>query len=325
MKAKRAIVRSFGGPEVIEWEEVELGAPAGGEVLVEHEAIGLNFIDTYFRTGLYPAELPTLLGQEAAGRVVDAGPGSGLKAGDRVATFGPVRGAYATARLIGADRLFRIPDDISAETAAASLLKGCTTEYLVERCARVRPGSTVLVHAAAGGVGQLLVQWLKAIGARVIGTVSSDAKAALARRAGADEVLVTGDGIDIAERVRELTGATGVEVIFDGVGRNSWDSSLASVARRGLIVSFGNASGPVTGVNLGSLSSHGSLFVTRPTLADYYATAEERRAGVDRLWSMIREGTLEVTVGARYPLDRAADAQADLEARRTTGSVVLVP
>ncbi|WP_114226557.1 MULTISPECIES: quinone oxidoreductase family protein [Sphingomonas] len=324
MQATRAILRRTGGPEVIEWETVDLPAPGPGEVLVEHEAVGLNFIDVYHRNGIYPGELPSQLGMEAVGIVRAAGPDAPFKEGERVATFGPRKGAYATARVVPADQLVAVPEGISAEVAAAALLKGCTAEFLAERCGKVEAGQDVLVHAAAGGVGQLLVQWLHALGARVIGTVSTEAKADLARQAGAAEVIRY-DHEDVAACVRELTAGKGAAVVFDGVGKDTWEASLAAVRRRGLIVSYGNASGPVTGVNLALLASHGSLFVTRPTLFDYYRDAEERRAGAERLWTMIREGKVRADIGARYPLTDAARAHADLEARKTTGSVLLIP
>nr|WP_314443835.1 quinone oxidoreductase [uncultured Sphingomonas sp.] len=324
MKALQATIRRTGGPEVIEWVEVDLPAPGPGEVIMANEAVGINFIDTYHRSGLYPAPLPSGLGMEAAGRVLAAGAGVTFREGDRVATFGPERGAYSTARIVRAETLLAVPDDIEADIAAAALLKGCTAEFLVERCGKFRPGMDVLVHAAAGGVGLILVQWLKAAGARVIGTVSTEGKAALAREAGADEIIRY-DREAVATRVRELTSGKGCEVVFDGVGAATWDASLDSAARRGLIISYGNASGPVTGVSLGVLAQKGSLTVTRPTLFDYYASPEESRAGVDRLWSMIRSRKVKVTVGSRHPLAEAANVHRALEARQTSGSVLLIP
>jgi NADPH:quinone reductase len=322
---RTAYFERTGGPEMIQWREAELPPPGPGEVRVRHGAVGLNYIDTYHRGGIYPVELPSGLGLEAAGTVEAVGDGvTDWKTGDRVGTFGPQRGAYATARNVAAASLLPIPDDISDELAAAALLKGCTTEFLVERCARVEAGQDVLVHAAAGGVGLILVQWLKAVGARVIGTVSTEDKAALAREAGADEVVLYTQE-DTAKRVRDLTGGEGVRVVYDGVGMDTWEASLDATGRRGLIVSYGNASAPVTGVNLGVLAAKGSLYNTRPTLFDYYATPEERRAGVDRLWEMIRSGKVSVTIGQRYPLAEAAQAHVDLEARRTSGSTVLIP
>jgi len=246
------------------------------------------------------------------------------RVGDRVATFGPSIGAYATARNIAAHGLFLVPDDISDEIAAAGLLKGCTTEFLVERCAKVQPKWDILVHAAAGGVGLLLVQWLKHVGARVIGTVSTDEKAALARAAGADHVILYGKE-DVAAQVRELTGGKGVEVTFDGVGRDTWETSLNATARRGLIVSYGNASGPVTGVNLGTLAQKGSLYVSRPTLFDYYHNAAERAAGAEYVFDMFRQGIIDITIGHRYALEDVAQAHRDLEGRKTVGSSILIP
>lgn len=280
-------------------------------------------IDTYHRSGLYPIPIPGGLGVEAAGRVVAVGDGvTGLRAGDRVATFGPELGAYATARIYPQGALFKLPESIADEVAAAAILKGFTVEFLVERCARVEAGWPVLVHAAAGGVGLMLVQWLKHIGATVIGTVSTPAKAEAARTAGADHVIDYARE-DVAPRVRELTGGAGVRVAFDGVGKDTWEASLASTARRGLIVSYGNASGPVSGVALGLLAQKGSLFVTRPTLYHYYTEPAERAAGSARVWDMIASGAVKVAIGQRYALGDVAQAHRDLEARRTTGSTVL--
>lgn len=325
MKARQARIFRTGGPEVIEWVEVDLPAPGPGEVLVEHTAVGLNMIDTYHRSGIYPVPLPSGLGVEAAGRVLATGPGvTGIAEGDRVSTFGPDLGAYASARIYPADWLFRLPDSIDEATAAAATLKGCTVEFLVERCARVEAGMPVLVHAAAGGVGLLLVQWLKHVGATVIGTVSTEEKAQAALSAGANHVIDYATDA-VAPRVRELTGGKGVRVAFDGVGMATWEASLDSTGRRGLVVSYGNASAPVTGVGLGTLSQKGSLFVTRPTLYHYYADREEREAGAARLWDMIASGAVNVTIGQTRPLSEVAEAHADLEARRTTGSTVLLP
>jgi NADPH2:quinone reductase len=262
---------------------------------------------------------------EAAGVVEAVGDGVvDLVPGDRIATFGPLIGAYATARNLPAAQLFRIPDDVDDGTAAAVLLKGCTAEFLAERCVSVRPGEPVLVWAAAGGVGQLLVGWLKALGAVVIGTVSTEEKAARIRELGADHAIVH-TREDVAARVREITGGEGVAVSFDSVGQASWDASLASVRRRGTIVSYGNAGGPVTGVGLGVLAQRGSLFVTRPTLFDYYRDPAERHAGVERLWAMLRSGAIRPEIGRTFALEEAADAHRALEAGETQGSVVLVP
>ena len=320
-----ARIEAPGGPEAIVWHEVALPAPAPGEVRVRHRAVGLNFIDTYHRRGIYPLAMPSGLGLEAAGVVEAVGAGvSELAVGQRVASFGPEPGAYATARNIAAARLFALPDSVNDETAAAILLKGCTAEFLVERCARVQPGWSVLVHAAAGGVGLLLVQWLKHIGASVIGTVGSAAKAERALAAGADHVIDTSAG-PIAPQVRALTGGEGVRVTFDGIGRATWEASLDATGRRGLIVSYGNADAPVTGISPGVLATKGSLYNTRPMLFDYYLAPDERAAGAARLWQLLAAGVLQPTIGQRYPLAEAARAHADLEARRTVGSTVLVP
>jgi NADPH2:quinone reductase len=319
-----AIIERQGGPEVIQWLEVELPPPGSGEVRMRNTAVGLNFIDTYHRGGLYPVKLPSGLGMEATGVIEAVGEGvTGFAPGDRVCTFmGP--GAYATARNLAAAALFRIPDGVSDEIAAAALLKACTVEALVERCAKVEAGWPVLVHAAAGGVGLLLVQWLKHVGATVIGTVSSEAKATAAREAGADHI-VRYDSEEVAPKVRELTGGKGVRAIFDGVGKDTWQASLDSAAPRAIIASFGNASGPVEGVNLGVLAQKGSLFVTRPTLFDYYRDPAEAAAGVKRVFDLIASGALTVTIGQTYPLREAAQAHRDLEARKTTGSTILIP
>jgi NADPH:quinone reductase len=323
--ARVARFERTGGPDVIEWVEADLPSPGPGEVRVRHTAVGLNFIDTYHRGGLYPLSLPSGLGAEAVGIVEAVGDEAHQwQVGDRVGTFGPGLGAYSTDRIYAAKSLLPIPNDIEDDVAAAALLKGCTAEFLVERCARVQPGWPVLVHAAAGGVGLILVQWLKAAGATVIGTVSTADKAELARGAGADHVILYTQE-DTAEQVRALTAGAGVRVVFDGVGMATWESSLGATAKRGLIVSYGNAGGAVTGVNLGILAAKGSLFTTRPTLFDYYAERQEREAGVARLWEMIRSGKVRITIGQRYGLEQAAQAHRDLEARLTTGSTVLVP
>ncbi len=320
--ARVARIMQTGGPEVIEWIDADLPAPGPGEVRFRSTAVGLNYIDTYHRSGLYPMALPSGLGVEGAGIVEAVGDDVDFQVGDRVATFGPALGAYATERNVAANSLFLIPDDIDDATAAAGLLKGCTTEFLVERCAKVQPGWDVLVHAAAGGVGLLLVQWLKHSGARVIGTVSTHEKAEAARAAGVDEIVFYTEEA-VAPRVRALTDGAGVRVTFDGVGAATWDASLDSTGRRGMIVNYGNADGPVTGVNLGILAQKGSLFNTRPTLFDYYALREERVAGSDYVWDMFRKGIIRVNVGQTYPLEDARQAHIDLEARRTTGSTVL--
>jgi len=314
-----------GGPEVLQVDPVEPGPPAPGEVLVRHEAIGLNFIDTYFRSGLYPVPLPSGLGNEAAGVVEAVGAKvSDFGKGDRVGYFTGPPGAYATHRLIDQDRLVGLPDDISSEQAAAAMLKGCTAEYLIERCAKVQAGQFVLVHAAAGGVGSILVQWLKAIGAKGLAHSSNPQKAALAAELGADHSLSCPMDA-LAEELRSLTGGRGVPVVFDGVGAASWQASLKSVARRGLIVSYGNASGPVPRFSPLELMKAGSIFVTRPTLGDYCATPQEMRASAKRLFDLMLTGKLRVRIGERFPLADAADAHRALESRATTGSTVLIP
>ncbi len=317
---------AHGGPEVIQWVDLDLPPPSVGEVRMRTTAVGLNFIDTYHRRGIYPVALPSGLGLEAAGVIEAVGEGvTDWRVGDRVCCFGPTLGAYATARNIEAACLFLIPDDISDEIAAAGILKGCTTEFLVERCAKVQPKWNVLVHAAAGGVGLMLVQWLKHVGANVIGTVSNEEKAALARGAGADHVILYGnEREDVAKQVRLLTDGRGVEVVFDGVGMATWETSLDSARRRGLIVNYGNADAPVGGVNLGILAQKGSLYNTRPTLFDYYHHAAERAAGSEYVFDMFRQGIIKVNIGQRYALEDASQAHIDLEGRKTTGSTVLL-
>lgn len=323
--ARVARIDRTGGPEVIAFHDIVLPPPGAGEVRVRHNVLGLNFIDTYHRRGIYPVELPADLGVEGVGVVEAIGDNvSEFVLGQRVGYFGPERGAYATHRNIAASSLFALPDDIDDDTAAAALLKGCTVEFLVERCAKVQPGWPVLVHAAAGGVGLILVQWLKAAGATVIGTVSTEEKAAQARAAGADHVIFY-EREETAARVRDLTAGQGVRVVFDGVGMATWQSSLDSCGLRGLIVSYGNADAPVGGINLGVLAMKGSLYNTRPMLYHYYADAAERAAGVARLWEMLRGGQVQIAIGQRYPLANVADAHRDLEGRRTSGSTLLLP
>ena len=325
MRATQAFIEQTGGPEVIQWHEMELPAPGPGEVLIRHEAVGLNFIDTYLRTGLYPMRLPGGLGFEAAGVVEAVGEGvTHLVPGQRAASFGGTPGAYATARIVKAAELFPLPEGIDSRTAAAVFLKGATVEALAERVAPVAPGGWALVPAAAGGVGLLLVQWLKARGVRVIGTVGAPSKVRLAQEAGAELVFLSGDP-DLVTKVREATGGRGVAVSYDGVGAASWQTSLDSMAPRGTIVSFGNASGPVTGVALRDLATRGSLFVTRPGVYDYYRDPAEALAGAAKLWDMVGSGKLKITIGQTYPLTEAAQAHRDLEARRTTGSTLLLP
>jgi NADPH:quinone reductase len=324
-EAYRIIFRRPGGPEMMVVEPIDIPRPAEGEVLIRHEAIGLNYIDTYHRTGLYPLPLPATPGTEGAGVVENVGAGvSGLQAGDRVAYVSRTVGAYATHRTIAASALVKLPDGIAADEAAAAMLKGCTAEMLVERCGEIAKGDTVLVHAAAGGVGSILVQWLKAVGVTVIAHAGSPAKAERARTLGADHALCCAMD-ELAEAVRGVTEGRGVDVVLDGIGAASWAASLASVARRGLIVSYGNASGPVPPVRLLDLAAAGSVFLTRPTLFDYVATRAELEHSAARLFGMMLGGAVTIDIGARYGLREAAAAHRALEARETTGSTVLVP
>ena len=325
MNGYRLIIRETGGPEVI--ARVSLGAlvPGPGELLIRHDAVGVNFIDTYHRSGLYPLPMPSGLGSEAAGVVEAVGEDvADFGEGDRVGYFSGPTDAYATHRLIAARHLVALPDAISAETAAAAMLKGCTAEYLIERCARVAPGETVLVHAAAGGVGSILVPWLKALGATVIAHAGSAAKAALAQAAGADHALSCPIE-ELAGAVRALTDGRGAEKILDGVGAASWQASLGAIARRGILVSFGNASGPVPPFSALDLARAGSIYVTRPTLADYIATPQEMQASADRLFDLIARRIVPVCIGARHRLEDAAQAHRALEARATTGATILIP
>jgi NADPH2:quinone reductase len=321
----RFCLRQTGGPETLQAEMIDVPRPGEGEVLIRHEAVGLNFIDTYHRSGLYPLPLPSGLGNEGAGIVEALGPGvEGLREGNRVGYFSGPLGSYATHRVIPADRVVKLPDEIGSEEAAAILLKGCTAEFLIERCARVEAGETVLVHAAAGGVGSILVQWLKAMGAVVVGHAGSSRKAELVKALGADHALCC-PMEQLAGEVRAITSGKGASVILDGVGAASWEASLGSVARRGLLVTFGNASGPVPAFTALDLLRTGSIFVTRPTLFDYVATPVEMRASAARLFEMVGAGSIAVKIGARYPLIKAADAHRALEERKTTGSTILIP
>jgi NADPH2:quinone reductase len=318
------VISRHGGPEVLEWTTKSPGKPGAGEVLVRHTAIGLNYIDVYHRIGLYPVTLPFSPGVEAAGVVAEVGSGvTDLKAGDRVAyqMNGPL-GSYTEARVLPSARLFKLPKEIGDETAAAIMLKGCTVEYLVRRTYPVKSGEAVLVHAAAGGVGLLLSQWLKAIGAHVIGTVGSEDKAALARKNGCEHTILYRTE-DVAKRVKEITNGRGVDVVYDSVGQATFMGSLDSLRSRGMMVSFGNASGPVEPIAPLLLLQKGSLFLTRPTIGHYYASREESSEGTAALFRMVSTGQVRPHVGARYPLREAARAHIDLEARRTVGSTVL--
>ena len=317
--AWRMVARSHGGPEVIAREDFDPGVPGEGEVLIAQDAVGLNFIDTYYRTGLYPAPLPTPLGSEAAGYIAAVGPGvSNFAVGDKVGCASGL-GSYATHRIVAADRVVRVPDAVSTEDAAAMMLKGMTACYLAEDTIRLSAGQIALVHAAAGGVGSILVPWLREKGVVVIAHCGSAEKAA---SVDADHSL-TGPFDDLAARVRDLTGGKGVDVVYDGVGKDSWAASLASLKRRGLLVSYGNASGAVPPVSLLDLSRGGSLYVTRPTLFDYIATAEDLAHTADRLFDRMQRGVIKAVIGQRFALDHAADAHQALEARQTTGATIL--
>ena len=317
-------IHETGGPEVLRFEEVEVGSPGPGEARVRQTAIGLNFIDTYHRSGLYALPLPAIPGSEAAGVVMEVGPGvTEVKPGDRVAYAGPV-GAYAEERLVAAQRLVPLPPGVDDRLAAAAMLKGMTAQYLLRRTHRVAAGETVLLHSAAGGVGLIAAQWAKSLGATVIGTVSTDAKAELARGAGCDHVVVTSRE-DFVARVREITRGAGVRVVYDAVGRDTFEGSLDCLAPLGLMVSFGNASGPVPPVAPLLLAQKGSLFLTRPTLATYTARREDLLATAADLFSVLASGAVRVRVDATWPLREAAAAHAALEARKTTGSTVLLP
>lgn len=314
-----------GGPEVLQWVEADVSPPAAGEAQVRHHAVGLNYIDTYHRSGLYPLPLPSGLGQEAAGVVEAVGEGvAGLQPGDRVAYAGGPLGAYAELRNIAALHLVKLPDSLSFEQGAAMMLQGLTAQYLLRRTYRVQPGDTILIHAAAGGVGLIVCQWAKALGATVIGTVSSDEKAELARRHGCDHAIVS-TREKVSERVRALTGGVGVNVVYDSIGKDTFLDSLACLRPLGMMVSFGNASGPVDAFDPGLLARMGSLFLTRPTLFTYTARREDLLAMAEELFGVVASGQVRITINQRYPLQDAATAHRELEARRTTGSTVLIP
>jgi NADPH2:quinone reductase len=315
-----------GGPDVLELEEVAVGAPGPGQVRVRHEAIGLNFADTYFRTGLYPVPLPNGIGVEAAGTVEAVGDGvTGVAKGDRVTYTGFLNtlGAYSTERVIPAAPLIKLPEAISCETAAAMTMRGLTSAYLMRRIWPLRAGDAILIHAAAGGVGLLVSQWAKLLGLTVIGTVSSDAKAAIARAHGCDHVVVYSRE-DVAKRVRELTSGTGVAVVYDSVGKDTFAGSLDSLKRRGLLVCVGTASGPIPPIDATQLAIKGSLYVTRPALADYIADPVERDALARELFDHVAAGRIKVEINQRYKLQEAAQAHRDLESRKTTGSSIFV-
>lgn len=317
----RIVARTHGGPDVISRETFDPGHPQPDEVLIEQDAIGLNFIDTYYRSGLYPAPLPVPLGSEGAGRIIATGSNvSVFSVGDRVACASGL-GAYASHRMVPADKIVAIPDTISSEDAAAMMLKGMTACYLAEDMVTLRPGQVVLVHAAAGGVGSILVPWLRDRGVVVIAHSGSAKKA---ERVGADHSL-HGSFTDLANKVRQLTNGVGVDVVYDGVGKDSWSASIASLKRRGMMISYGNASGAVPPVNLLDLSRNGSLYVTRPTLGDYVATPEDLAHVAERLFDRMQRGVVKAQIGQRFALEDAAEAHRALEARRTTGATILTP
>ena len=322
--AKAVRYHKQGGPEVLQYDEVTVGDPAQGQVRIRHTAIGVNFVDTYQRSGLYPMQLPAVAGNEAAGVVEAVGAGvTDLKAGDRVCYTG-LPGSYCESRLVPADRMVKLPQGISEEQAASMLLKGLTVHYLIFTTYPVKKGETVLWHAAAGGVGLIACQWLKALGVTTIGTAGSAEKLALAKAHGADH-LINYSTEDFVKRVKEITGGKGVPVVYDSVGKTTWDGSLDCLRPRGLIVSFGNASGPVPPVNLGILSTKGSLYVTRPTLATHIASRADLVERSNALFDIVKSGKVKIETTKKYKHADAAQAHRDLESRKTTGSVILTP
>ena len=322
----RAIrIHEYGGPEVLRFEEVATGSPKAKQLRIRQTAIGINFIDTYHRSGLYPVKLPSGLGLEAAGVVIEAGSKvTAFKAGDRVAYVDNATGAYTEERVIDASRVVKLPDGISDQQAAALMLKGLTAWFLLRRCYRVRKNDPIVLHSAAGGVGLITLQWATALGAKVIAVVGSDEKAALAREYGAAEVIVSARE-DLVMRVRSITKKRGVPVVYDGVGKDTFFASLDCLRPRGLMVSFGNASGPVPPISPLELAKRGSLYLTRPTLFHYIAKASDRARGARELFEIAASGKLKVVIGQTYSLSDAARAHRDLEARRTTGSTLLIP
>ena len=322
--AKAIRYHKQGGPEVLQFDDVEVGDPAQGQVRIRHTAIGVNFVDTYQRSGLYPMQLPQIGGNEGAGVIEAVGPGvTDLKAGDRV-TYTGLPGSYCEQRLVPADRMVKLPQGISEDQAASMLLKGLTVHYLIFSTYQVKKGDTVLWHAAAGGVGLIACQWLKALGVTTIATAGSPEKMALAKAHGADHVINYSTE-NFVEKVKAITGGKGVPVVYDGVGKTTWEGSLDCLSPRGLMVTFGNASGPVAPVNLGILSAKGSLYVTRPTLGTYIATRAELVERSKALFDVVLSGKVKIETTACYKLADAAQAHRDLESRKTTGSVILQP
>ncbi|OXI69290.1 quinone oxidoreductase [Burkholderia sp. AU28863] len=314
-----------GGPDVMKWVDVEVGAPKAGEVRIRQHAVGLNYIDVYFRTGLYPQPLPGGLGMEAAGEVTAVGDGvTAFKVGDRVAYVGQPPGAYAQERVMPAERVVKLPDGISYDDAASVMLQGLTAHYLLRRTYPVKAGDTILIHAAAGGVGLLVCQWAKALGATVIGTVGSDEKAELAKAHGCDHPIVY-TRENFTQRVKEITNGAGVPVVYDSIGKDTYVGSLDSLAPLGYFVSFGNASGPLPPIDSKEFSSRGSLFFTRPTLFSYIAKRADLDVAATELFDVILSGKVKTSINQRYPLAEVGRAHADLEARKTTGSTILIP
>ena len=312
-----------GGPEVLAWDEVQVGKPGPGEARVRHTAIGLNYVDTYIRSGLYPSQLPSGLGNEAAGVVEEVGPGvTDVKAGDRVAYGNSPVGAYSEARVMPADRLVVLPKGITDQQAAAMMLKGMTTQYLIRQIFKVKRGDTILFHAAAGGVGLIACQWAKSLGATVIGTVGSEEKAKLAKAHGCDHTIIYTKE-DFVQRVKEITKGEKVPVVYDSIGKDTWPKSLDCLRPFGLFVSFGQASGPIGPVDLGILAGKGSLFVTRPTLNTYAAKRADMLAMARDLFDAVLSGAIKIEVNQTYALKDAAQAHRDLQSRKTTGSTVL--
>jgi NADPH2:quinone reductase len=322
--AKAVRYHKQGGPEVLQVDDVQVGEPGPGQVRVKHTAIGVNFVDTYQRSGLYPMQLPAVAGNEGAGVVEAVGAGvTDLKAGDRICYTG-LPGSYCEQRLVPADRMVKLPQGITEEQAASMLLKGLTVHYLIFSTYAVKKGETVLWHAAAGGVGLIACQWLKALGVTTIGTAGSPDKMALAKSHGADHVINYSTE-NFVEKVKAITGGKGVPVVYDSVGKTTWEGSLDCLRSRGLMVTFGNASGPVAPVNLGILASKGSLYVTRPTLATYIAARADLVERSNALFEVVKSGKVKIETTAKYKLADAGQAHRDLESRKTTGSVILVP
>jgi NADPH2:quinone reductase len=323
--SKAIRISKNGGPEVMEYVDVEVGPPGPGQAQVRHEAIGLNFIDVYHRTGLYPQPMPAGLGLEGAGVVEAIGEGvTEVKVGDRVTYAGGVPGSYSQVRNMAAARLLVLPDKIDFETAAAMTLQGLTVQYLFHRTSPLKAGDTILFHAAAGGIGLIASQWARVLGVNMIGTVGSDEKAALALAHGCSHVI-NYNKENFTERVRELTNGKGVSVVYDSIGRDTFIGSLDCLSPLGLMVSFGNASGPVPPVSLAELNKRGSLFLTRPSIAAYTATRDDLEASAKSLFGVVASGEVKIGINQRYPLSQAAQAHADLEARKTTGSTILLP